>query len=255
MIPSRFLIINADDLGISPEVNRGIFIAYENRVVTDASLLIKGPYTREAIEMIKKEPSFQVGIHIDLDPLLGWKSPGIERLPRKKLLEAMKERDLIEKIKKEIDKQITAFLDAGLVPSHIDTHHHVHGFPQIFELLVEAMGRYGIQAIRFSKKGYSLLGREDIPLTTAQAQRMEGILRKRKIVHPHHLIDPLFPFSLKELPAGVAELMVHPSRGGDQWRQRDFEMIRDPLFMGTVHDEGIQLIGFADLTSSAVAFT
>jgi chitin disaccharide deacetylase len=255
MIPSRFLIINADDLGIAPEINRGIFIAYEKGVITDASLLIKGPYAQQALKMIKKNPSFQVGIHIDLDPLLGWESPGIERLPRQKLLEVMKETNFIEKVTKEIDRQMTAFLDEGLIPSHIDTHHHVHGFSKIFEVLVEAMGRHGIKAIRFSKTGYSLLGREDISITAAHAQWMEDALRERKILHPHHLIDPIVPFSLKKIPAGVSELMVHPGMGGDKWRQADFEMLMDPLFMSTVRDEGIQLIGFAKLASVASALT
>lgn len=255
MSPSRFLIINADDLGISPEVNRGIFIAYEKGVVTDSSLLIKGPSVHQAIEMLKKEPSFQVGIHIDIDLLLGWRSPGIERLPRQNILQMMKEPDFIEKVKKEIDKQMIAFFDAGLVPSHIDTHHHVHGFPQIFEPLIEIMDRHGIKAIRFSKKGYSLLGREDIRITAAQAQWMEDTLRKRKILYPHHLIDPLSPFSLKEIATGVSELMVHPSMWGDQWRQRDFEMLMDPLFMSRVKDQGIQLIGFAALSSIPMPLT
>jgi predicted glycoside hydrolase/deacetylase ChbG (UPF0249 family) len=255
MTPSRFLIINADDLGISPEVNRGICIAYEKGVVTDSSLLIKGPCVHQAIEMIKKNPSFPVGIHIDLDPLLGWKSPGIERLPRQKLLEMMNEPDFAGKVKKEIDNQMTAFLDAGLILSHIDTHHHVHGFPKIFELLVEAMGRHNIKAIRFSKIGYSLLGRGDIPITTEHAQWMEDVLCEKKILHPHHLIDPIVPFSLKEIPSGVTELMVHPGIGGDTWRQKDFEMLMDPLFMSTVKDQGIQLIGFAELASVASALT
>jgi predicted glycoside hydrolase/deacetylase ChbG (UPF0249 family) len=249
MTPSRFLIINADDLGISPEVNRGIFIAHEKGVVTDSSLLIKGFYAQQAMEMIKKTPSFQVGLHVDLDPLLGWESPGIERLPRQKLLEMMDQPDFAGKVKKEINNQMTAFLKEGLIPSHIDTHHHVHGFPQIFEHLIEAMDRHGIKAIRFSKKGYSLLGREEIALTAGQAQLMEDTLRKKKILHPHHLIDPIVPFSLKEIPTGVSELMVHPSMGGDKWRQRDFEMLMDPLFLSTVRDQGIQLIGFAALAS------
>jgi predicted glycoside hydrolase/deacetylase ChbG (UPF0249 family) len=255
MAPSRFLIINADDLGISPEVNRGIVIAYEKGVVTDSSLLVKGPYAQEAIEQIKQYPSFQAGLHVDLDPLLGWESPGIERLPRQKLLEQMNKPDFVKRVKKEVDKQVTAFLNAGLIPSHIDTHHHVHGFPQIFEPLVEVMDRYGIKAIRFSKTGYALLGREAISISAEHAQGMKDTLRKKKILHPRHLIDPLFPFSLKEIPAGVTELMVHPSTGGDEWRQKDFEMLINPLFMSTVSEEGIQLIGFSALASSPAVLT
>src|SRR4030042_6553328 len=245
MIPSRFVIINADDLGFSPEINRGIFAAYEKGVVTDASLLIKAQFSREAIKVISSTPSFHVGIHINLDPLLGWESPGREKFSRQALHRMLNDPSFIRKIKKEISEQIEAFLDTGLIPSHIDAHHHVHGFPQIFEPLVEAMGRHGIKAIRFSKKGYPLLGREDILLTTETAQRMEDMLRKKRIVYPHHFIDPLFPFSLQELSAGVTELMVHPGTQGDQWRQKDFELLMTTSFMKTVRDEGIDLISFS----------
>jgi predicted glycoside hydrolase/deacetylase ChbG (UPF0249 family) len=247
MTSSRLLIINADDLGISFEVNRGIFAAYEQGVVTDSSLLVNGASSQEAITMLKANPQFPAGIHIDLDPLLGWESPGKEKFTRQALHQIMNESTFIKKIKQEIHEQIEDFLDTGLIPSHIDTHHHVHGFPRIFETLMEAMNKYGIKALRFSKKGYTLLGREDILFPPETAQWMEHTLREKGISHPDLLIDPLFPFSLHELPAGVAELMAHPSMGGDPWRQRDLDMLMDPLFMKTVRDEGIQLISFSEI--------
>jgi predicted glycoside hydrolase/deacetylase ChbG (UPF0249 family) len=250
MASSRFLIINADDLGISPEVNRGVFTSYEHGVVTDSSLLIKGACSQEAITMIKKNPEFPVGIHIDLDLLLGWESPGKEKFTRQELHQLMNQSTFLKKIQGEIQEQIEAFLDTGLIPSHIDTHHHVHGFPQIFEILLEAMDRYGIQAIRFNKAGYTLLGREDILSTSETAQWMEEALCNRGIVYPQLLIDPLSPFSLKEIPRGITELMVHPSSGGDLWRQKDFAMIMDPSFMHSVREEGIGLISFSALESS-----
>jgi predicted glycoside hydrolase/deacetylase ChbG (UPF0249 family) len=246
MTPSRFLIINADDFGISTEVNRGIFTAYEKGVITDSSLLIKGEYSQEAITMIKENPEFPVGIHIALDPLLGWESPGKEKFTRQGLHQIMNESTFLTKIEQEIHEQIEAFLDTGLIPSHIDTHHHVHGFPQIFETLVEAMDRYGIKALRFNKTGYSLMGREDILLSAETAQWMEDALRQRRITYPHLLIDPLLPFSLEELPPGMTELMVHPSSGGDPWRQNDFTMLMHPSFIHTVREEGIELISFSE---------
>jgi predicted glycoside hydrolase/deacetylase ChbG (UPF0249 family) len=249
MTHSRFLIINADDLGYSREVNDGIFAAHEKGVITDASLLIKRPCTQEAIAMIKQNPVFPVGIHIDLDPLLGWESAGKEKFSRQELHDMMSDPTFIQNLEKDISEQIEAFLEAGLIPSHIDTHHHVHGFPQIFTSLVEAMDKYGIKAIRFNKKGYSLLGRQDIQLTAETALWMEDTLRKKGMIYPHRLIDPLFPFSLRELPEGASELMVHPSVGGDSWRQHDFEMLADPNFMKTVDDAGIELISFSELTS------
>jgi predicted glycoside hydrolase/deacetylase ChbG (UPF0249 family) len=247
MTSSRFLIINADDLGISSEVNRGIFTAYKHGVVTDSSLLINGACSQEAVTILRKNPQFSAGIHTDLDSLLGWESPGKEKFTRQELHQIMNESTFVTKIEQEIHEQIEAFLDTGLIPSHIDTHHHVHGFPQIFETLVEAMDRYGIKALRFNKTGYSLMGREDILLSAETAQWMEDALRQRRITYPHLLIDPLLPFSLEELPPGVTELMVHPSSGGDPWRQNDFTMLMDPCFMHTVREKGIKLISFSEL--------
>jgi predicted glycoside hydrolase/deacetylase ChbG (UPF0249 family) len=248
MTPSRFLIVNADDLGFSPEVNTGIFAAFEKGVVTDASLLIKRPYAQDAIKMLLKK-SFPVGIHIDIDSLLGWESPGKEKLSRQALLRIMDNHTFVRRVKKEIKEQIESFLDTGVIPSHIDTHHHVHGFPQIFKPLIEAMKRYRIHSIRFIKKGYFLMGREGIALTSETGQWMEDMLRAKGIAHPHHLIDPLLPFSLHELPSGVSELMVHPSSGGDLWRQKDFEMLMAPSFIETVQEEGIKLISFSEMIS------
>ena len=218
MISSRSLIINADDLGISLEVNRGIFAAYEHGVITDSSLLITGAFSQEAVTLLKANPQFPAGIHIDLDSLLGWESPGKEKCTRQELNQIINESTFIKKIKQAIHEQIEAFLDTGLIPSHIDTHHHVHGFIRIFETLMEAMDKYGIKAIRFNKKGYTLLGREDILISPETAQWMEETLCKKGILHPHLLIDPLSPFSLKEIPQGITELMVHPSMGGDLWK-------------------------------------
>lgn len=249
MESSRFLIINADDLGLSPEVNRGILTAYEHGVVTDSSLLIKGACSQEAITMLRKNPQFPVGIHIDLDPLLGWESPGKEQFSRQELHQLMNESTFVKKMQHEIYEQIEAFFSTGLIPSHIDTHHHVHGFPQIFEPLIEAMDRYDIKAIRFSKIGYKLLGREDILFSPETAQWMEERLLEKDASYPQLLIDPLFPFSLKDLPTGITELMVHPSSGGDVWRQKDFAMLMDPSFLRTVREQGVKLINFSELKS------
>lgn len=42
------LIVTADDLGIAPERDEGIFEAFEHGVVTSASLLVNGSTAREA---------------------------------------------------------------------------------------------------------------------------------------------------------------------------------------------------------------
>jgi hypothetical protein len=46
----RLLIVNADDLGCSRGVNRGIIEAHERGIVTSASLMVNRPAASEAAE-------------------------------------------------------------------------------------------------------------------------------------------------------------------------------------------------------------
>ncbi|MGB1600998.1 MAG: ChbG/HpnK family deacetylase, partial [Promethearchaeia archaeon] len=46
--PRVSLIVTADDLGISPERDEGIFQAFSDGIVTNASLLVNGCSAREA---------------------------------------------------------------------------------------------------------------------------------------------------------------------------------------------------------------
>ena len=46
--PRISLIVTADDLGISPERDEGIFQAFSDGIITNASLLVNGCSAREA---------------------------------------------------------------------------------------------------------------------------------------------------------------------------------------------------------------
>ncbi|MDP2726767.1 MAG: ChbG/HpnK family deacetylase, partial [Dehalococcoidia bacterium] len=64
--PVRWLIINADDLGLSPGVNTGIIEAHRQGVVTSASLMANLPGTAEAAVMARENPELGVGLHLNL---------------------------------------------------------------------------------------------------------------------------------------------------------------------------------------------
>src|SRR5437879_4472175 len=52
MTEARYLIVNADDFGRSPGVNRGIMSAYEHGIVTSASLMVRWPAAAEAAKQL-----------------------------------------------------------------------------------------------------------------------------------------------------------------------------------------------------------
>lgn len=48
MADERHLVVNADDFGLSPGVNRGVIEAHEAGIVTSASLMVRWPGAAEA---------------------------------------------------------------------------------------------------------------------------------------------------------------------------------------------------------------
>src|SRR5262245_21490417 len=66
MTVQRYLIVNADDFGLSPGVNRGITEAHENGIVTSASLMVRWPAAAEAAAYARVHQELSVGLHLDL---------------------------------------------------------------------------------------------------------------------------------------------------------------------------------------------
>src|SRR5437870_11469633 len=116
----RYLIVNADDFGQSPGVNRGIIEAHEHGIVTSTSLMVRWPAAAEAVEYVRKRPGFSLGLHIDLGEWVyrdeNW-TPLYQVVPL----------DDVAAVKEEISRQLAAFRNlAGRDPTHIDSHQHVH---------------------------------------------------------------------------------------------------------------------------------
>ena len=66
MAEKCFLIVNADDFGLSPGVNRGIVEAHELGIVTSASLMVRWPCAAEAAVLAATHPRLSIGLHVDL---------------------------------------------------------------------------------------------------------------------------------------------------------------------------------------------
>ena len=62
---SRFLIVNADDFGLTPGVNRGIAQVHEQGLLMSASLLVRHPAAGQAADYARAHPKLSVGLHFD----------------------------------------------------------------------------------------------------------------------------------------------------------------------------------------------
>ncbi|HMK30963.1 MAG TPA: ChbG/HpnK family deacetylase [Terriglobales bacterium] len=163
----RRLVINADDFGLTPGVNRGIAEAHERGVVTSTTLMANASAFAHAVEIARSRPRLSVGCHvvlIDGTPLLPAHRITSLLGPRKESGSAQLSRfrsSLISfaraaltgglephHIKDEAEAQIRRLQGAGLTVSHVDTHKHVHLFPVVASALLQAAENCGVHAVR-----------------------------------------------------------------------------------------------------------
>jgi predicted glycoside hydrolase/deacetylase ChbG (UPF0249 family) len=115
----RGVIVNADDFGLSPGVNRGIAEAHRNGVVTSASLMVDTPFSADAAAMISELPALTVGLHAELEGVDG---------------------------AAELERQIDRFRSlTGRRPTHLDSHRNVHRRPDLADVFVQAGHRHGLR--------------------------------------------------------------------------------------------------------------
>lgn len=109
----RNLIVNADDLGASEGVNRGIVEAHASGIVTSASLMVHEPAAREASAITREHPALSIGLHWDLDAYDVSLTDG-------------------GALRAELELQLAIFREIlGRDPTHLDSHHHVHRKPEV----------------------------------------------------------------------------------------------------------------------------
>ncbi len=158
-MPAR-LILNADDFGLTPGINRAIAELHAAGALTSATLMANGPAFADAVRIARVHPTLGVGCHIVLtdgtpvsDPrsiptLLGPDG----RSFRPKLTDFV--RDLIagriseEEIAREALAQVHRLHAAGIRVTHLDTHKHTHIFPPVTRALVRVMQTTSVPAIR-----------------------------------------------------------------------------------------------------------
>ena len=133
------IIVNADDLGISREVNDATFDLMSRGRITSATIIANAPATREVASRVARLPRCSFGVHLNLtqfEPLTG--SAGARLLVNKRgqmsrANEAARpSRARLRAIYEELCAQIERVASLGVGISHVDSHNHVHTRPCLF---------------------------------------------------------------------------------------------------------------------------
>lgn len=154
----RQLIINADDLGMSHEVNQQIEECINIGCITSSTLMANAPAFDEGVRIAKQYPHISVGVHLNLieyAPLTNsdvFKKYGIVGengcFIEGAIFNVPIEEALKKAIHEEWDAQISKIEMMGLSPTHCDSHEHTHTILDLQEVLCQVMDKHHIKRVR-----------------------------------------------------------------------------------------------------------
>ena len=158
----KAIIVNADDLGKTKEVNEAIFELMARNRITSATIMANGPAFEHAVRGLRHLGDRSFGIHLNLTefhPLSHGSGARLltdgSGLLDRGIVKAGMRPGLLRAIYEELCAQVDRLLAAGVPISHIDSHHHVHTVPLILPAIKAVQRRYGIRKIRISKNIYT----------------------------------------------------------------------------------------------------
>jgi predicted glycoside hydrolase/deacetylase ChbG (UPF0249 family) len=266
--------VNADDLGLHPGINAGIFESHHQGIVTSASLCPNGAAFDDAVCGLRQAPRLAVGIHLTL---VGSETPLSADLPtlapsgRLPHTFAQLFRGLAfgrvrrEEMAAEMAAQVARALDAGASITHLDSHQHVHLHPTILPLVVDLARRFGIRAVRAARRVVPVRGLRAavVGLLSWPANarvRAAGLRTPDTFVGADdsgRLDEARLTRLIADLRSGTSELLCHPGRGtgaiaatysdwGFRWDD-ERQALTAPTARAALERAGVALITYRDL--------
>lgn len=238
----KYLIVNADDFGFTRDVNEGILEAHRRGILTSATLMANGGDFHHAHLLAKDFPSLDVGVHLVLvgERALSRPSKCLPESPYGLLW------DRSLNIERELDLQMRRVLEAGIKPTHIDTHKHVHLLPKVARAVAAIAKTYGIPWVRRPLPRLGIFATRILERAGCRmTDHFLGFAQTGKLDTPE-LVE-----LIRTLPDGLTELMVHPGYCRDslasartrlkQSRQTELEALTSPAVRKAIDESGVIL--------------
>jgi chitin disaccharide deacetylase len=233
----KYLIPNADDFGFTHDVNQGIVEAHRRGILTATTLMATGPAFQDAVELARQNPQLDIGVHLVLVDSVGF-PPTIPQL----LLSLGR-----IKIYDQLVRQVQKVLDAGLQPTHLDTHKHTHLLPQVFNAVTRISREFNIPWVRRRFGPFRLLPTHGCRTTDHFAGfSMTGRYDTAILAH-----------LIRHLPEGTTEFMCHPGLCTDELRaagtrlkesrRRELDALTSPEVRAALEESSVKLTRYRDL--------
>ncbi|MGB9736368.1 MAG: carbohydrate deacetylase [bacterium] len=265
---TKFLIVNADDFGLCPEISDGIIKAFSEGIVTSTSVVANGRSFKDYIEFLKKS-GIDTGIHLTFTggekPISG----NIDGLVDDNGCFLKSYREVIPRIvlghfdrvalEKELTAQVGLLLNNGIDVSHLDSHQHLHVLPGVRNIVIRLAKRFNIRWIRVPHINRFNLNMFVMNVLSAS---LKSELRKHSINFTNafkgfeyggHVNETNIAWILKGLENNITELMVHPGYDashvydwGYAWED-ELKALTSPYTKRLIKDNEIILTSFKEI--------
>ncbi len=235
------LIVNADEFGLTQQVNQGIIEAFKKGIVTSSTIIVNMWAFEEAVRLACKNPNLAVGVHLTL-------TSGKSVLPKEAIPTLVDEKGFffprshllrrlffqkirLSEVEKELKAQIEKCLQSGISPTHFDSHEHIHIHPAIFPIVIRLAKDYNVPLRLPAEEIYFVKGKF-LNFFYFKYWKKKFLQVRCNWAHSHLLLHGIlttdyftsifgiipnqeikistFKLLLKNIKDGVTELMTHP---------------------------------------------
>ncbi len=282
------LIVNADDFGLSPEVNAGIVRAHRDGILRSASLMVAEPAALPAAELARDNSGLDVGLHAVVcqgrsildSSRLGTALNASGEFMDSPVGAGMRyffDRSLRAAMTDELRAQVERHLELVGYLNHIDGHLNFHVHPLFADILVNLAVEYKVPCIRLPRERVMTtirLRRDNATRKLVESAIFRTLSRRTRrmmtergltstdalfgLHQSGHLSEDYVVGVIDRIRDGTTELYFHPAAdiGGvppSAAAQLEVEILTSPRVRDAVARNGIELITFADLAKGKLA--
>jgi predicted glycoside hydrolase/deacetylase ChbG (UPF0249 family) len=281
----RYVIIHADDCGMSHSVNEGTIQAMEEGIVSSCSIMVPCPWFPEFARYAKEHPEKDFGIHLTLT--CEWENyewgpvAGRENVPSLcdengylwDNVNDLRAAAVAKEAEIELRAQIERAKAFGVRISHLDPHMGAAiSRPDLLEIYVNLGVEYDVPVL-FVQRRPDRETRREYPAMAGSFEKMRSFLEEKNLP----LLDSLFQYYtqgpyeerkakyldvLKNMKPGVHEIIIHCGienaelraiTNSAPLRDSDRRVFTDPEVIQAVKDMGIEPIGWKKFREIAAA--
>lgn len=269
----KYLIVTADDLGLTKSINEGIAKACREGIVSSVSVIPTGEAFGDAIKVIKDLGLKEIGAHLALTetkPLLN--SSKFYKNHNRFFKDIFFRNSDLGGFKRELKAQLELLKRAGVKITHINSHEHIHIIPEILDILISLAKEFNIPALRYPRRDrpmrpFNIKDLYKKSVLSYFSGRSRDIFRSSGLLYTDHFLGLLDAGKLKEdlliemlggLKDGVTELVCHPGflspevMDSYKWHagaEEELFALTDKRIKNFINNNGIKLISYEDFLS------